>query len=162
MDGIGELGWAHAVSRYMCVTLEVIDVLQRDFFTGRELGWSLPHIDADRAAVIVAESLEADRMWNRLDERILGGPDGLAKVAAGRMCDFKRAAAAEVMFGVSGVARDLDDKGGEQNWWALAMAMLEEILRSPTASHYCGTRTSSSTWPKPWAPEVIWGRPRCG
>jgi hypothetical protein len=134
VNSVGELGWEHAGTRYMCVTFGVIDRLQRDFFAGRELGGSMPHIDPDRAAVMTAESLEADRMWNRLDERILSGPRGFAEVDTGRKSDFKGAGAAEVIFGTAAVARDLDDREAEENWRRLAMAVLEEILRSPTAS----------------------------
>jgi hypothetical protein len=134
MNVTGELGWEHAATRYMCVTLAVIDRLQRDFFAGREPGRSMPHIDADTAAVMTAESLEADRVWNRLDERILSGPQGFAGVDGGRKSDFKSAVAAEVMFSTAGVARDLGDAGAEQNWRALTTTVLEEILRSPTAS----------------------------
>lgn len=134
MNGAGDLEWEHAGTRYMCVTFGVIDQLQRDFLAGRELGGSMPHIEPAQAAVMTAESLEADRMWNRLDERILGGPRGFAEVDTGRRSDFKSAASAEVMFSIANIARDRDDRGAEQNCRGLAIAVLEEILRSPTAS----------------------------
>lgn len=134
MDVNGELEWEHAITRYMGVTPGVIDRLQRDFFAGRELGRSMPHVDADKAAVMTAESLEADRVWNRVDERVLGVPRGFAEVDAGRKSDFKSAAMAEIMFSMAGIARDLGDAGAERNWRGVTTTVLEEILRSPTAS----------------------------
>jgi hypothetical protein len=119
----------HAFSRYMILTVGVIEKLQQDHFAGRDLGRSVPDIDADTAAVIVAESLEADRIWNLPPKRLLSG-----EFRKGRMSDFKRAALAEILFGIVDVAREMGDKEQERDWWALAMATLEEVLRSPTAS----------------------------
>jgi hypothetical protein len=119
----------HAFSRYMILTVGAIEKLQQDYFAGRDLGRSVPDIDADTAAVIVAESLEADRIWNLPPKRLLSGEFG-----KGKMSDFKRAALAEILFGIVDVAREMGDKEQERDWWALAMATLEEILRSPTAS----------------------------
>jgi len=119
----------HAFSRYMNLTVGVIERLQQDYFAGRDLGRSVPDVDADTAAIIVAESLEADRIWNLPLERLLSGEFG-----KGKMSDFKRAALAEILFGVVDVAREMDNEEQARDWWALAMATLEEILRSPTAS----------------------------
>ncbi len=135
MNWTGQIDWEHAFSRYMMVTPDLIDVLQRDFFAGRELGGSLPHVAADEAAVMVAESLEGDRLWNTLTEKILlSGPRGLAEAEIGRSCDFRTAVAAELMFSTADVARELNDQGAQRNWRALAMATLEQALCSPTAS----------------------------
>jgi hypothetical protein len=119
----------HAFSRYMILTVGVIEKLQQDYFAGRDLGRSVPDIDADTAAIIVAESLEADRIWNLSLKRLLSGEFG-----KGKMSDFKRAALAEILFGVFDVAREMDNEEHARDWWALAMATLEEVLRSPTAS----------------------------
>jgi hypothetical protein len=54
--------WEHAGSRFMCVTLGVIDDLQTLFFNGLSLVDAIPGIDGYKAAVIVAETLEADRV----------------------------------------------------------------------------------------------------
>ncbi len=119
----------HAGSRYQCVTVRVIEALQRAYQAGADLGQAVPDIDADTAAVIVAETLEADRVWNLPPERFLHG--GAAK---GPMSDFKRAALAEIAFLVADTARDHKDKEEQGKWWAVAMASLSEIAKSPTAS----------------------------
>jgi hypothetical protein len=95
MEHRPRLSEEHAYSRYMCVSMGVIDELQRDYFAGRELGQSIPGIDATMAAVIVAQSLEADHLWDTLPEKLAGKslpepPDeplsdwSLAAVAGGR------------------------------------------------------------------------------
>ena len=118
----------HAGSRFQCVTQGVIDALQRAYRAGADLGQVVPDIDADQAAVIVAETLEADRIWNLPPERFLQGD------VKGPMSDFKRAVLAEIAFGVADVARDHHDKSQQGKWWAVAMASLEEIAKSPAAS----------------------------
>ena len=87
----------HAESRYMCVSVNVIEALQQAFFDGRDLGRVVPDIDADKAAVIVAESLEADRVWNLPVERLL------SDVNKGPMSDFKHVIIAEIAFGIQEV-----------------------------------------------------------
>jgi hypothetical protein len=72
-------GQEHAFSRYMNLTVGVIEKLQQDYFAGRDLGRSVPDIDADTAAIIVAESLEADRIWNLPPERFLSSEFGKGK-----------------------------------------------------------------------------------
>jgi tetratricopeptide (TPR) repeat protein len=118
----------HAGSHFQCVTQGVIDALQRAYRAGADLGHVIPDIDAETAAVIVAETLEADRVWNLPPEQFLRGVD------KGLMSDFKRAALAEIAFGVVDVAREHNDKGEESKWWVIAMASLDEIYQSPTAS----------------------------
>ncbi|MEA3345309.1 MAG: SEC-C domain-containing protein [Chloroflexota bacterium] len=122
----------HATSRYMCVTLGVIDKLQEDYFAGRDLGRSIPGMDATTSAVIVAESLQADRLWDTLPE-ILAQPSS-AKPLREPLSDWSRATLAELFFGVSDVAREIGDEAQTRDYWALAWAMLEEALSSPTAS----------------------------
>ncbi len=118
----------HAGSRFQCVTVGVIDALQRAYRAGADLGQVIPDIDADMAAVIVAETLETDRIWSLLPERFL------QDAARGPMSDFKRAVLAEIAFAVSDTARDKKNKDEQGKWWAIAMASLNEIAKSPTAS----------------------------
>ena len=119
----------HAGSRFQCVTVGVIEVLQRAYRAGSDLGQVIPDIDADTAAVIVAETLEADRVWNLPPERFLKG--GAVK---GPMSDFKRAVLAEIAFLVADTARSHNNKQEQGKWWAVAMASLNEAAQSPTAS----------------------------
>jgi hypothetical protein len=49
----------------------VIEALQRAYRARSDLGRVVPDIDAGQAAVIVAETLEADRVWNLPPERFL-------------------------------------------------------------------------------------------
>ena len=120
----------HAGSRYQCVTTGVIEALQRAYRAGADLGQVIPDIDADEAAVIVAETLEADRVWTQSvpPERFL------QDAAKGPLSDFKRAVLAEIAFHVSDVGRDHNNKDEQGKWWAIAMASLNEIAKSPTAS----------------------------
>lgn len=123
-----QLAWEHATSRYQCVTPGLIDQLQADFFAGRDPGEFVPDLDSEWAAIVVAETLEADRVVNlppsRFWEEFRSGPDG----------DFKNAFLAEILFAVSTEARDKKDKKIQQDWWAYGMAVLEKIANSPTAS----------------------------
>jgi len=120
----------HAGSRYMCVTIPAIEALQRAYFSGHNLGQIIPGLDADNAAVIVAETLEADRVHNIPPNRLFSGKEDLSP-----MTDFKRASLAELLFLTSELARDqFKDHEEATNWWALAMATLQECAESPTAS----------------------------
>jgi len=130
----------HAVSRYMCVTTGLIDALQEAYFAERNLDEVVSHIDADFAALIVAETLEADRVWNLPPDRILSGKEDLSP-----MTDFKRAVLAEIFFSVSAMARDkLQDREQAAQWEGLAMAVLRECAESPTAS------------PLLWYEDIFW------
>lgn len=119
----------HAQSRYGCVTERLIEMLQQAYLEGCDLGPPLSHLDADVAAVIVVETLEADRIWNADFNRILS-----AEVIGEAMTGFKRGVLAEILFGVADVSREMNDPDSEQKWWSLAMAMLEEAALSPTVS----------------------------
>jgi hypothetical protein len=113
----------------MCVSVGVIEKLQQDYYAGRDLGRSVPDVDADMAAIIVAESLEADRIWNLPPKRLLSGEVGEVPKS-----DFVRAVVAEFMFAAAEAARGMHDSEQEGDWWAVAMATLQEVLESPTAS----------------------------
>jgi len=94
----------HAGSRFQCVTVGVIEALQRAYQAGADLGQVIPDIDAEQAAVIVAETLEADRISNLPPERFL------EDAGKGPRTDFKRAVLAEIAFAVSDTARDKKNK----------------------------------------------------
>jgi tetratricopeptide (TPR) repeat protein len=114
----------------MCVTIPVIEALQRAYFSGHALGRVIPGVDADTAAIIVAETLEADRIHNLPPRRLFSGKEDLSP-----MTDFKRAALAELFFLTSELARDeLDDWEKAAYWSALALAILQECAESPIAS----------------------------
>jgi len=131
--------WEHATSRYRCVTTGLIDALQEDFFAGRELGSLVPGLSRGKAAIIVAETLEADLALKLLPDQLRTD-----KVKSGRVGDFKRAFLAEISFSVAKQARKMKDEKAEQMWEAAAMAVLEEILRTPTAS------------PMLWYEDIYW------
>jgi hypothetical protein len=119
----------HAYSRYAGVTEDVIHKLQQDYFAGRDLGRSIPDLDGTQAAIIVAESLEADRVWATLPERLAKG-----KPLESTPNDWTRATLAELFFNVEDEARTRTGKKAQRDFRALAWAMLEEICKSPTAS----------------------------
>jgi len=112
--------WEHAQSRYQCVPVKTIHKLQSDFLAGRDLGISVPEISTNDAAVIVAESLEADIIWNRNTVEVLTG--GIKKR---RMSDFKRAAVSEIFITLSDDAYSKGNKKDIKTLWALEKANLE-------------------------------------
>jgi hypothetical protein len=120
--------WEHAASRYMCVTPGVIDLLQTHFIKGISLVDAIPGMDGDTAAVIVAESLEADRVYNLPPDQLL------TSFGQGPESDFKSAVLAEMLFGAADLSHEKEDHDSEHKLWAIAMANLEKIARSPTAS----------------------------
>jgi tetratricopeptide (TPR) repeat protein len=120
--------WEHASSRFMCVTPGVIDLLQTNFINRISLVDAIPGIDSDTAGVIVAESLEADRIWNLPPDQLLSGFN------QGPESDFKSAVLAELLFEAAEVAHMEVRPDTGQNLWAVAMASLEKIARSLTAS----------------------------
>jgi len=121
--------WEHAQSRYQCVPVKTIHKLQSDFLAGRDLGNSIPEINANDAAVIVAESLEADIIWNLDTVEVLTG--GIKKR---RMSDFKRAAVSEIFITLSDDAYSKGNKKDIKTLWALEKANLQELANTPTAS----------------------------
>lgn len=129
MTNLVQPTWEHAQSRFQRVTEGVIHQLQSDFFAGRNLGDSIPDISGEEAAIMVAESLEADIIWNLNPQELLQGA-----VIKRRDCDFLRAALAEIFFQVEDTAHRMKDIDATQTWWSFAMASLEEIATSPTAS----------------------------
>lgn len=119
----------HAMSRYTAVSEAVIEKCQRDFWAGNDLGQSIPGLSATEVAVIVAESLDADRLLNTsLDE--------LRERLAEPMNDWSLAVLAEMFFAVASQARTMKEIP-EERWreaQALAWTALERVLESPTAS----------------------------
>ncbi|MGD2158104.1 MAG: hypothetical protein PVG14_09100 [Anaerolineales bacterium] len=131
--------WEHASSRFQCVTLGVIDELQRDFFAEGDLGQTFSFIDRQKAEVIVAETLEADRIWNLPPEELLG--KGFSRK---RMSDFKRAVIAELFFNAAEVTREEGELEQALMSRNMAFVFLEESLSTPTAS------------PLLWYEDVYW------
>jgi tetratricopeptide (TPR) repeat protein len=122
----------HAMSRYTRVTTGLIEELQADYFAGRDLGADLPHIDAAEAAVIVAETLEADLLFNTFEQRIRHkAPSGIYPEETG---DWALACLAELFLEVHDLAREGGKAEAERDWWALAWSSLEHVCRSPVAS----------------------------
>jgi tetratricopeptide (TPR) repeat protein len=119
----------HATSRYMRVTVGAVDRLQQDYLAGRDLGHSIPGMSADEAAVIVSESLEADRILNHFFEIVSGKRPKLRSPS-----DWSRAVLAELLLGVADIARKARDRRQERDYWALGWATLEELLKTPTFS----------------------------
>jgi hypothetical protein len=120
--------WEHASSRFICVTPGVINLLQTNFFNGISLVDAVPGINSDTAAVIVAESLEGDRVINLPPDQLLTGFN------QGPESDFKSAVLAEMLFVAADVAHQTQLHDPQRNLQAIAMASLEKIAGSPTAS----------------------------
>jgi tetratricopeptide (TPR) repeat protein len=122
----------HARSRYMCVTMGVIEKLQQDYFAGRDLGQSIPDVDETMASVIVAESLEADQLWETLPELLL--QEAPPEPRDRPLSDWSLATTAELFLAVVEEARKQKKGAPQREYWALAWATLEQVLNSPTTS----------------------------
>lgn len=120
--------WEHASSRYMCVTHGLIDVLQANFLNGIVLNHDVPHIDWETAAVMVAESLEADRVINLPPKQILFGINQEPE------SDYKTAQLVEIMFELEKLNQRNTSTEPQRSYRAIAMDSLEKIALTPTAS----------------------------
>ncbi len=121
----------HAYSRYTCVTPGAIEKLQQDYFAGRDLGRSIPEMDETTATLIVAESLQADRLWEKLPQILA---QSSSQPLSEPINDWSRATLAELFFDLVNMARELEDERPARDYWALGWAMLEEVCKSPTLS----------------------------
>jgi len=121
----------HAYSRYACVSPGAIEKLQQDYMAGRDLGRTIPEMDETTATVIVAESMQADWLWETLPE-ILADPSQPPPDEP--IGDWSRATLAELFFDLVDMARELEDRRPARDYWALGWAMLEEACKSPTLS----------------------------
>lgn len=119
----------HAMSRYTCVTEGLIEKCQQDYLAGLDLGQSIPGLSATEAAVIVAESLDGDRLMDAPLDVLLMRPFG-------PMNDWSLAILAELLFAIADQARTMENipKERVQEIRERAWAALEQALDSPTAS----------------------------
>ena len=69
MESFGP-GASHAASRYLVVTDGLIEKCQQDYMAGRDLGRTVPHLNADEVTIIAIESLEADQIMRSLPQVI--------------------------------------------------------------------------------------------
>ena len=122
--------WDHAGTHYMCVSEQLIDKLQRNYFAGRDLARSIPSLDADTAAVIVAETLEADYCWSVL----VDGVKNQRRISIDPLNDWSRATTAYFFFRLMEIAKGKGDKEHQEEWRGIGESLLDEIVRSPTAS----------------------------
>lgn len=121
---------SHAMSRYTRVTEGVIEKLQRDYLAGRSLEQSVPGLNQKQAAVIVAESLEADGLLNTPVEDLFEGRFEPPQT------DWGRAVLAEMLFAMADHLRSEGEAAEEhrQELESLAWRVLEQVLDTPTAS----------------------------
>ncbi len=117
------------MSRYSAVTEEVIKKCQQDYRAGHDLGRSIPGLSAAEAAIIVAESLEADLLWQ-------SPPPAIRQEAHEPLSDWGLAVLAEIFFSLADRSPKTTDSPDERREELLSMAWtaLEWALDSPTAS----------------------------
>ena len=120
---------AHALSRYTAVTEGVIQKCQEAFRAGRDMGRSIPDLDATRTTLIAVQSLVADALVHAPVDVILVRPFG-------PLDDWSLAILAEILFsiedqmrGTIGILKAQRRKVRERAW-----AALEQALDSPTIS----------------------------
>ncbi len=71
--------WAHAESRYQCVSTGLIDDLQMAFINGRDPLKVATWLDAEEATLILAESLRADRTIKHFTASLLNNSNEINK-----------------------------------------------------------------------------------
>jgi hypothetical protein len=120
----------HATSPYLCVSFAVIDKLQQVYFSGGDLAHSVPGLDGVEAAVVVAESVEADRLLTLFPEEVF---EGSFQPLFGKLSDFPSAVMADVFFSLLDVEEEVEYET-TRDIWAMAWALLEKTLDSPVAS----------------------------
>jgi tetratricopeptide (TPR) repeat protein len=119
----------HALSRYTAVTEGVIGKCQQDFRAGRDMGRSIPGLDATKTTLIAVQSWAADALLYAPPEVILVQPFG-------SLDDWSLAVLAEILFafadqmrGKIGILEGQRSKVLERAW-----AALEQALDSPKKS----------------------------
>lgn len=119
----------HAMSRYSAVTINVIEKCQQDYYAGRDLGQSIPGLSATKVTIIVAESLEADSLWQ-------APPEVVMKRTGEPLSDWSLAILAEIFFALRDQIRQMAHYSEERfhELQARAWTSLERVLDSPTAS----------------------------
>ncbi len=129
-----ETPWAHAESRYQCVTPGLIEELQIAFLTGQDFKQVSLRVglDYEEASLIVAETLRADCTIKRFYKMSLLNqlPNELVKT---KPSDFEMATMAELALEIVEEANSASRKESAE-WFAIAYALLETIANSPTAS----------------------------
>jgi tetratricopeptide (TPR) repeat protein len=117
------------MSRYTAVTESVIEKCQQDYRAGRDLGHSIPSMSTTEAAVVVAESLDADRLLEANLEQLLELP-------LDPMNDWSLAALAEYLFFFEHQSRAIPEIPEEERriLQDRAWTALEQALDSPTGS----------------------------
>jgi len=119
----------HAMSRYTTVTEGAIEKCQQDLRAGRDMGRSIPGLDATEATLIAIESLAANALLHAPPELILVRPFG-------PLDDWSLAVLAEILFafadqmkGKTGILEQQRPEVLERAW-----AALEQAIDSPTKS----------------------------
>lgn len=121
----------HAMSRYAAVTESLIEKCQQDYRAGRNLGRSIPSLDAGQAAIVVAESLEADAMLNWSPTKQMNA------ARQGAVSDWSLIVLAEIFFTAAedvNPQQDIFAQTRREEFEDLAWTALEKALDSPTAS----------------------------
>lgn len=117
----------HAMSRYAGVTVGVIEMCRAAYAAGQDLSRAVPGVSATEAAVIVVESLAADRLLNAPADVLVARPFG-------ELDDWSLAVLAQMLFDL---VQQLPDPPGPAPYRDLpqrAWSALEQALDSPTAS----------------------------
>lgn len=115
----------HATTRYQRLATAQIDELQQAYRRGDDLRRVATWLPLESRRVIVAETLDADRIVRFPPRQVARG-----EVDLGPLTDFKAAAAAEIVWEVL----DAQGAGDATGLEARARVLLAEAGRSPTAS----------------------------
>lgn len=134
--------WAHAQSRYQCVSPALIEELQTAFFRNQDFSKVSSDLDYETASLILAETLYADLAIKRFHKILL--PEQINKDFLTHKSDFVLAAISELMLAIAEEARDDNNEEEYRNLLAISFALLETIANSPTAS------------PMLWYEEIFW------
>jgi tetratricopeptide (TPR) repeat protein len=120
----------HAFSRYLCVSPAVVHELQVAYFAGHDLNSVFRHIDGKMAAIIVAETLEADRIWHLAIKDLFQD----TYFQSEKQSDFIDAILVEMFFMLSKMVREAGDELNVSALLLMALFTLQKVAQSPVAS----------------------------
>lgn len=116
----------HVTTPYQKITELMVDELQRTYLAGGDLYRVAPWMRHEDKRIIVAETLDADRLTEVPSRRLFSDDPGV-----GPMTDYKNAAMAELILDAP---RSATGPTSEVDREEKAMAFLREVTASPTAS----------------------------
>lgn len=84
----------HVLSRYWRVTEGVIEKCQQDYRAGRDMGRSIPNLDATQATLVAIQSMSGDAL-------VHASPDTILTLPLDQLDDWSLTNLAEILFSIA-------------------------------------------------------------